>query len=52
MDAWTEPLYQATIVSGEGIRTLEWTDPDTGETPQESPSLLAARLLHRLGEGG
>jgi hypothetical protein len=48
---WTleEPLYQAAIVSAEGIRSLEWTDPTTGETLQESPSLLAARLLHHLG---
>ncbi len=44
-----EPLYQATLVSGEGNRTLEWTDPESGETSRDSPSLLAARLLHRLG---
>jgi alkylated DNA nucleotide flippase Atl1 len=44
-----ESLYQATIVSAEGIRSLEWTDPASGETLQESPSLLAARLLHHLG---
>ena len=44
-----EPLYRATIVSAEGIRTLEWTDPTTGETLQESPSLLAARVLHHVG---
>jgi methylated-DNA-protein-cysteine methyltransferase related protein len=36
-------------VSDEGIRSLEWTDPTTGETLQESPTLLAARLLHHLG---
>jgi alkylated DNA nucleotide flippase Atl1 len=49
---WTldESVYQATIVSAEGIRSLQWTDPRTGETLQESPSLLAARLLHHLGE--
>jgi alkylated DNA nucleotide flippase Atl1 len=44
------PLYQATIINTEGIRSLEWTDPTSGETRQESPSLLAARLLHHLGE--
>ena len=50
--AWSsqEPLYQARLISGEGNRTLEWTDPDSGETTQDSPSLAAARLLHRLGE--
>jgi hypothetical protein len=50
--AWTldESLYQATIINAEGIRSLEWTDPLTGATRQESPSLLAARLLHHLGE--
>lgn len=45
-----EPLYRAKLVSGEGNRTLEWTDPESGETSQDSPSLLAARLLHRLGQ--
>jgi alkylated DNA nucleotide flippase Atl1 len=45
-----ERLYQARIVSASGVRALEWTDPDTGETLQDSPSLLAARLLHRLGQ--
>jgi len=44
-----EPLYQSTLVASEGNRNLEWTDPETGETLQDSPSLLAARLLHRLG---
>jgi hypothetical protein len=45
-----EPLYQATVVAGEGIRCLQWTEPETAESRQESPSVLAARLLHRLGE--
>jgi alkylated DNA nucleotide flippase Atl1 len=49
---WTakEPLYQATLITGEGNRTLEWTDPESGETTEDSPSLLASRLLHRLGQ--
>jgi alkylated DNA nucleotide flippase Atl1 len=45
-----EPLYQATIINAEGIRSLKWIDPLSGEIRQESPSLLAARLLHHLGE--
>ena len=45
----TEPLYRATLVSGEGNRTVAWTDPEDGAMLQDSPSLLAARLLHRLG---
>jgi alkylated DNA nucleotide flippase Atl1 len=50
--AWSteQPLYRATLVSAEGNRTLEWTDPDTNEPVIESPSLLAARLLHRLAD--
>ena len=43
-------LYQATLIGGEGNRTLQWTDPENGETLRDSPSLLAAKLLHRLGE--
>lgn len=43
-----EPLYRATLASGEGNRTLEWRDPDRGEVLRDSPSLLAARLLQRL----
>jgi alkylated DNA nucleotide flippase Atl1 len=45
-----ESLYQATLVDGEGIRALEWVDPETGEPLQDSASLLAARILHRLGQ--
>lgn len=45
-----EPIYRATLITGEGNRTLEWTDPESGETTQDSPSLLASRLLHRLGQ--
>jgi alkylated DNA nucleotide flippase Atl1 len=50
--AWSrnEPLYSATLVTGEGNRTLRWRDPSSGEEVEDSPSLLAARLLHRLGE--
>ena len=42
-------LYRATVVTGEGNRTLEWVDPETDKVSHESPSFLAARLLHRLG---
>ena len=45
----SEPLYRATLVTGEGNRTLEWVEPETGETSRDSPSFLAARLLHRVG---
>jgi len=45
----TQPLYTATLVGGDGVSTLDWDDPDTGQSLRESPSLLAARLLHRLG---
>ena len=34
------PQYQATLVSGEGNRTLEWTNPATGTKAQDSPWLL------------
>ncbi len=44
-----EPLYTATLKASEGNKTLEWTDPQSGETLLDSPSLQAARLLHRLG---
>jgi alkylated DNA nucleotide flippase Atl1 len=44
-----QPLYRAKLIDGEGNKTLEWTDPENGETLRDSPSLLAARLLHRLG---
>jgi alkylated DNA nucleotide flippase Atl1 len=49
--AWsaTEPLYTAKLATGEGVKTLEWTDPESGQTTLESPSLLAATLLRRLG---
>ncbi len=48
---WTKDLelYRATLAKGEGVKTLEWTDPETGETSLVSPSFLAATLLHRLG---
>ncbi len=50
--AWSvaEDLYSARLATGAGVKTLEWTDPDTGATTRESPSLLAATLLHRLGQ--
>ena len=35
--------------SAEGIRTLRWEDPSTSIVHVESPSLLAARILHSLG---
>ena len=44
-----EKPYRATIATDEGIRTLEWEDPTNSETRIESPSLLAARVLHYLG---
>jgi len=44
-----EPLYRATVATSEGIRTLRWHDSETGEERSDSPSLLAARILHRLG---
>ena len=49
--AWSkqEPLYRAELVTGEGTRTLRWTNPDTGQPELISPSLAAARLLHRFG---
>ena len=49
--AWSteEPLYSAVIATAEGVRTLRWRDPETGEERMESPSLLAARILHQLG---
>jgi alkylated DNA nucleotide flippase Atl1 len=49
--AWSEeePLYRATLATVDGVRTLEWTDPETGETTLLSPSLLAATVLHRVG---
>ena len=48
--AWSEkePLYRAEVATAEGIRTLRWTDPDTGEAELISPSLLAARFLWRF----
>src|SRR5438309_8842056 len=45
-----EPLYRAELATGEGTRTLRWTDPDTGQAELISPSLAAARLLHRFGQ--
>jgi len=42
-------LYGAVIERAEGIKTLRWTEPDTGVERVESPSLLAARVLHELG---
>jgi hypothetical protein len=30
------------VISGEGNRTLQWRDPETGETLRDSPSRLAA----------
>ena len=50
MELERAPQNQATLVSGEGNRTLEWTNPATGTKAQDSPSLLAARLLHLVGE--
>jgi alkylated DNA nucleotide flippase Atl1 len=44
-----ESLYTALLKAGEGNKTLEWTDPQSGMTFLDSPSLQAARLLHRLG---
>ena len=43
-----EPMYRAEVATGEGTRTLRWTDPDTGEPELVSPSLLAARFLWRF----
>lgn len=50
--AWglKERVYRAKLTTGEGNRTLEWVDPESGETSQDSPSRLAARLLHNLGQ--
>lgn len=49
--AWSrdEALYRAELATGEGTRTLRWTDPETHEAELVSPSLLAARLLYRFG---
>jgi alkylated DNA nucleotide flippase Atl1 len=44
-----EALYSATLIASEGNRTMEWEDPDTQERVEASPSNLAARILHRLG---
>jgi len=44
-----EPAYSATVETAEGIRTLRWSEPHTGIVRVESPSLLAARILHELG---
>jgi len=44
-----EPMYRAELATAEGTRTLRWTDPDIGEPELISPSLAAARLLHRFG---
>ena len=43
-----EPLYRAELATGDGTRTLRWSDPDTGESELVSPSLLAARFLWRF----
>ncbi|MGI8622543.1 MAG: MGMT family protein [Solirubrobacteraceae bacterium] len=49
--AWSgeNALFRAELVAAEGNRTMAWTDPDTGELLKDSPSRLAARVLHRLG---
>ncbi len=49
--SWTEdsPMYRATLITGDGNRNLQWTDPETDEPSLVSPSLLAAMILHRLG---
>lgn len=44
-----EPLYRARLISADGNKNLEWTDPNTDEVVLGSPSGLAAILLHELG---
>jgi alkylated DNA nucleotide flippase Atl1 len=48
---WTEesPMYRAKLITADGNRNLEWSDPETGELSLASPSLLAAIILHKLG---
>lgn len=45
----SEPLFVGKLVESEGNRTLEWVNPETGETLLDSPSLQAARILNLLG---
>jgi alkylated DNA nucleotide flippase Atl1 len=46
-----EPMYQASVLGGSGVKTLSWAYPDAAHEQHESPSMLTARILaHFSGE--